>query len=248
MNARYSRNLKIQRTHFIIGLAISLIFTLVFAFQGFRFWVWQAKTVSSLLSFAGVPHRLTIWHTTANGPTIEMALVNTQPIPLAAVVIVLIVFVSLIIASNVIRRIPSPVKTITLVVSLVTIFTLLWETMVSPVPPYPLHWVTIDWSCSGVISLCLISIVFAPFLFTIVGPLRVKILWLLMTIGFSVILNILRISIVTATLYYFGGLAFLLLHYLVGAFVDFVYIVAFYSLALFHLTKSQVGEVTKPNV
>ncbi len=248
MQERYSRNLSLQRTHFAIGLAISLTFTLIMAFQGFSFWIWQANIVSSLLSFAGVPHRLTIWHTTANGPTIEMDLPNSQQIPLAPVVVVLIVFVSLIIASNVIRRIPSPVKTITLVVSLVTVFTLLWETMISPVPPYNVHLVTIDWSCSGLISLCLISIVFAPFLFTIKGPLRVKILWLLITIGFSVILNILRISIVTATLYYFGGLAFLLLHYLVGAFVDFVYIVAFYSLALFHLTKSPVGEVTKPNV
>jgi len=49
-------------------------------------------------------------------------------------------------------------------------------------------------------------------------------------------------SLVTATLYHFGGLVFLLLHYILGAFIDFVYIVAFYSLALAHLSKSEASE------
>lgn len=44
-------------------------------------------------------------------------------------------------------------------------------------------------------------------------------------------------SFVTATLFYFGGSIFLLLHYFIGVFVDFVYIVTFYSLALAHLSK-----------
>ena len=52
-------------------------------------------------------------------------------------------------------------------------------------------------------------------------------------------------SLVTATLYHFGGLVFLLLHYILGAFIDFIYLVAFYSLALAHLSKSESGEVIK---
>lgn len=247
MPARYSRNLKIQRTHFIVGLAISLFFTLLLAFQGFSFWVWQANMVSDLLSFAGVPHKLLIWGSLANGPTFEMPL-NSQFIPFSAVIVALIVFRYLIVIVNVFRRIPSPVKTIVLVVSIVAIFTLLWQTLISPVPPYTLHWVTIDWSCSGVISLCLITLIFAPFLFTIRGPLWVKVFWLFTTMGFSIVLNLLRISVVTATLYYFGGPVFLLFHYLVGAFIDFVYIVAFYSLALSHLVKFDVRGEMNANV
>ncbi len=61
-------------------------------------------------------------------------------------------------------------------------------------------------------------------------------------------MNILRISVVTATLYYFGGSVFLLFHYLVGAFIDFVYIVAFYSLALFNLAKYEAVGVIHTNV
>lgn len=61
-------------------------------------------------------------------------------------------------------------------------------------------------------------------------------------------MNLLRISVVTATLYYFGGPVFLLFHYLVGAFIDFVYIVAFYSLALSHLVKFDVRGEMNANV
>jgi len=50
---------------------------------------------------------------------------------------------------------------------------------------------------------------------------------------------------VTATLYYFGVLAFLLFHYLVGVFIEFVYIVALYSLGLAQLSKYEVSGATK---
>lgn len=247
MPARYLRSLKIQRTHLIVGLAISLFFTIILAFQGFSFWVWQASMVSDLLSFEGVPHKLLIWSSPANGPTFEIPL-NSQSIPFLAVIVVVIVLVCLILILNISRRIPSPVKTVTLVVSIVIILTLLWQTLISPYPPYTLHWVTIDWSCSGVISLCLTTLIFALFLFTIRGPLWVKVFWLFVAMGFSVVFNILRISVVTATLYYFGGPVFLLFHYLVGVFIDFIYIIAFYSLALSHLAKFEVGGVMNTNV
>ena len=245
MLARHSRSLHIQKTHFIIGLAISLIFTIIIAVQRFSFWIWQAHMVSGLLSFAGVPHTILTSGSFVSGPTFEMV-INSQSIPLTTVIAILIFLVSLIILLNLFRRIPSPIKTLVAVVSIVIIFTLLWQTLISPVPPYTLHWVTLDWSCSGLISLSLITLIFAPFLFTIKGPLRIKIFWLTITIGFSIIWNILRISVVTAILYYFGGPTFLLIHYLVGAFIDFVYIVAFYSLALSHLSKIEVyGGINK---
>lgn len=244
MFARYSRNLKFQKTHFFIGLAIALVFTAVVTFQGFNFWIWQAKMVSGLLSFAGVPHNLFIWTPITRGPTFEM-LVTPQSVPLIAVIGSLLFFFSFVLILKRSSRIPSPVKAIALVVSLTTIFTLLWQTVISPVPLYTLHWVTIDWSCSGVIGLCLITLIYTPFLFALRGPLRVKVFWLLITIGFSVIWNLLRMSLVTATLYYFGLSVFLLFHYFAGAFIDFIYIITFYSLALYHLSKFEAYEVMK---
>jgi len=244
MSARYSRNLRFQKTHFFIGLAIALVFTAVVTFQGSTFWIWQAKMVSGLLFFSGVPHNLFIWSSITSGPTFEM-LVTPQTVPLIAVIGSILFFISFILILKKSSRIPSPIKTIVFVVSLTTMFTLLWQAVISPVPLHTLHWVTIDWSCSGVIGLCLITLIYMPFLFALRGPLWIKVFWLLITIGFSVIWNLLRISLVTATLYYFGLSVFLLFHYFAGAFVDFIYIITFYSLALYHLSKFESREVIK---
>ncbi len=241
MVTRYSRNLRMHKTHFFVGLAISLLFTMVVAFQVFNFWVWQAELVSRFLSFAEVPHTLSTWSSAAGSPTFWIP-VNSYPLPVITVVVLVAILASFLFILNTLRRIPSPIKTIAFVVSLVAIFTLLWQTFF-PIEQSTTFLVTLDWSCSGVISLCLITLIFVPLLFTIRGPLWIKILWLFLTIGFSVLWNLLRISLVTATLYYFGGSVFLLLHYFIGAFVDFVYIVTFYSLALAHLSKIETAEV-----
>jgi exosortase/archaeosortase family protein len=212
------------------------------AFNGFNFWIWQASMIDRLLSFAGVSHKLFISSGLTKGPTIEMP-INLNPIPFTTLIALLIVFASVTIIVNISGRIPPPVKTISFVVSILAILTLLWQTIISPTSSYNLHWVTLDWSCSGVITLSLITLIYVPFLFTIKGPLRVKVLWLFITIGFSIVWNLLRMSLVTATLYYFGSSVFLLSHYLLGAFIDFIYLVVFYSLALAHLSKYETSEV-----
>lgn len=244
MLARYSRNLKIQRTHFFVGLVISLLFTLVVVFYGLGFWIWQANIVSRLLTFAGVPHTLLVWDSIRNGPTFEM-LINSNPISYTVTIGAIIVLVLTLFLFKLLRKIPSPIKTLAFVVSSVTIATFLWQTVISPIPSYNVHWVTLDWSCSGVIGLCLITLIYVPLLFSLKGPLWSKIFWLFLTMGFSFIWNLLRMSLVTATLYYFGNSVFLIFHYLAGAFIDFIYIVAFYSLAVVHLSKFQIDEVIK---
>jgi exosortase/archaeosortase family protein len=244
MHARYSRTLRIQKLHFFVGLAISIVFTTLVALNGFNFWIWQASMVGRTLSFAGVPNKLFISSGLGKGPTFEMP-INFRPVPFMTVIVLLIVLASLILIVNIFRRIPPPVKAVSFVVAILAILTILWQTIVSPIPAYTLHWVTLDWSCSGVINLCLITIIYVPFLFTIKGPLWVKVFWLFIAIGFSSAWNLLRMSLVTATLYYFGGVVFLLFHYILGAFIDFVYIVAFYSLALAHLSKYEVSEVMR---
>ena len=236
---RYFRRLRVQKMHFFVGLAISLVFTSLIAFNVFNFWIWQANVMDQLLSFAGVPHRLLI-----SGPTFEMP-VHYRPIAFTTAIVLLVLLASLILVVNVLHILPLPVKAVFSVVSILAILTLFWETVVAPIPSYTLHWVTIDWSCSGAINLCLITLIFVPFLFTIKGPLKVKVFWLFTAIGFSIVWNLLRMSLVTGTLYYFGGIVFLLFHYMLGAFIDFVYIVAFYSFALAHLSKSEATRAMK---
>ena len=247
---RNSRSLRVEKAHFFIGLAISVGFMLLITFNGFNFWVWQARIIDQLLSFAGVSHRLfmigsldesslfqlNLGDYILAGPTFEIP-IHYSPISFTTVAVLVAVLISSILIVNVLRPIAPPVKAVWSIAAILAILTLLWQTIVSPTPAYSLHWVTIDWSCSGVINLCLITLIYVPFLFTIKGPLWVKVLWLFVAVGFSIVWNLIRLSLVTATLYYFGGLVFLLFHYMVGAFIEFIYIVAFYSLGLAHLSK-----------
>lgn len=231
-----------QRSHFFIGIAISLLFTAAVAFAGVNLWILQADLVSCLLSFTGVPHSLFVSGNPVlgySGPTFEM-LIAPQGVPTVTVVAATCALLVVIIVMCVFRKIPPPIKTIALVVSIVSILTLLWQAVFPPFNAVGVHWITIDWSCSGLIGLCLISFIFTPLVFTIRGPLWVKVFWLLVTVGFSFAWNLVRMSLVTATLYYFGGSVFLIFHYLIGAFIDFIYIVAFYSLAMVHLSKFDI--------
>jgi exosortase/archaeosortase family protein len=250
---RHSRSFTVQKAHLFAGLVISLSLTLLVTFNRFGFWIWQAMVIDQILSFAGISHRLLILGSLAEGrivpsildevsigPTFEMP-IHHESMPSTTAIALLVLLVSSILIVSLYRKMPPPVKAVWSVISILAILALLWQTLISPVPAHGIHWVTIDWSCSGMINLCLITLIYVPFLFTIKGPLWVKILWLFVAIGFSVVWNILRLSLVTATLYYFGSLPFLLLHYAVGAFIEFVYIVAFYSLGLAHLSKYQAS-------
>jgi exosortase/archaeosortase family protein len=238
-------NLKAQKIHFLIGLAFSLLLMSVVAFNIFNFRIWQTNIIDGLLSFAGVPHRFFYLPNIAQeyfistGPTFEIP-VHYTPISSLIVVILLSFFALAIILVNLSKKIPPPLKAACSIISFLSILTLVWNSFVSPIPSYNLHWITVDWSCSGVISIFLIILIFVPFLFTIKGPYWVKFFWLFIALGFSLIWNLIRLSFVTATLYHFGGIPFLLSHYLIGAFIDFIYVVTFYSLALSHLSKYEV--------
>ena len=238
---RYSRSLRVHRLHFLVGLAISLGVTLLVASNGFSFWIWQADMIDQLLSLAGVSHKL---FTLGSLATFEVPIHHT-PISSTTIVALVIILVSSILIVAMFRPIAPPVKAIWSIVAIAAILTLLWQTVVYPISSYTIHWVTIDWSCSGVINMCLVSLIYVPFLFTIKGPLWIKVSWLFVAMGFSIVWNLLRLSFVTATLYYFGGSVFLLFHYMVGAFVEFVYIVAFYSVGLAHLSKYEVSGVMR---
>jgi exosortase/archaeosortase family protein len=231
------RNLKAQKLHFLVGTGFSLVLVVLIVINAFDFWLWQAGIVDVLLSFAGVPHSFFPFAgLNLIGPTFQIPLYY-KPISSSMVICLVVTLLSIVIPVNFLKKIAPPLKAGLSIVFLLSISTLIWNTFVSPVPAYNVHWITIDWSCSGVISIFLITIIFMPFIFTIRGPLWIKVFWFIMALGFSLLWNLIRLSFVTATLYYFGGTVFLLSHYLIGAFVDFLYIITFYSLALSHLSK-----------
>lgn len=237
--------------HLLIGVALSSVATVLVAMDGNYFW-FLASIISPLLSFAGVQFNLFMLQTpvsliegiplyyTPAGPTFEIPVNFVAPDAATSMLIICVIaIVSFLVYQT--RRIVLPIKAMWLLFSGLLIATLLYLVFVSPIPPHRLSWVTVDWSCSGVIILLLITFIFTPFLFAVNGPLWIKLLFLASTLAFSVVWNIMRLSLTIASLYYFGDLVFLLLHYLAGVFVDFIYIVTFYSLALGQLTKHEMS-------
>jgi len=242
----------VSKTHFLVGIIISIVVTVLIAMDALNYFWFLANIISGLLSFAGVEFNLFLLGTPISllegiplyyrpaGPTFEIPVHFVTPDPATTVIVILvIVLVSFFVYKT--KRIVLPVKAMWIIFSALLVTTLVYLVFVSPIPPHRLSWVTVDWSCSGVVILALITFVFTPFLFTVKGPLWIKILWLTLILAFSVVWNIARLSLTIASLYYFGDLVFLLLHYLAGVFVDFIYIVTFYSLALGHLAKHDVS-------
>jgi exosortase/archaeosortase family protein len=251
MNGDAASRMSANKTHFLVGVTISLVVTILVAMDGNYFW-FLAKIISVLLSFAGVEFNLFLLGSPISllkgiplyyrpaGPTFEIPVNFVAPDPSTSLLIIFVIaLVSFLVYQT--KRIVIPVKAIWLIFSALLVTTLLYLAFVSPIPPHRLSWVTVDWSCSGVVILALITFIFTPFLFTVKGPLWIKLLFLALTIGFSVLWNIVRLSLTIASLYYFGDLVFLLLHYIAGVFVDFIYIVTFYSLALGQLAKHETS-------
>ncbi len=231
----------------LAALSIFLVFRIS------SLWSFQAAMIEKLLVFAKVPYRLFI------SPPIELsrgipvyyrpsgktfaipieynALTQTQ----AAIAFLLLVILGFL--AYRLQKIPLPIKVSILFVLVLVISTIAYTSFITPVPPHTVNKLSVDWQYSGAVVLFLISSIFLFSVFPLKGPLWIKFSWLFAALIYSIIWNIVRISVVLSTLYHLGSIPFLILHYLAGIYIDFIYIIAFYSLSLAHLARHEVSEV-----
>jgi len=234
-----------NKVHFIIGLIISTIATYLVGTNFLSYWWFQARLIANLLDMANVQYHLfdlgrarplfQIFplRYTAGGPTFELPIPYEKP-DLFTVAFILL---NLILASFVIwklRKIPFPFKILWFIITPMMAATLIYNAFWSI--PTRLTWITVDWTCSGVLMFILISVAFSIGVFGLRGPLRIKLFWLAFTMLFSVGWNILRLAFTIASLYHLGTFVFVLVHYLAGTFLDFLYLIAFAGIAIGQLT------------
>lgn len=244
----------VQKIHFVIGVLISILLIVLVAIFAPTFWRIQTLAISKLISFAGVPHQIFVLGQPASlleglpvyyhpgGLTFGIPIHHQQIAPwLAVLIVILLILVSLLVYK--ISQIALPFKVMFFFLAALAGVTVLYNAFVSPAPPHTLNRLTIDWQFSGIFILTFITVIFTFAIFPVKGPLWIKLSWLVAVLVFSVIWNTTRLSVVLATLYHLGSIPFLLLHYMTGVFIDFIYIVAFYSLALAHLARYGVSEV-----
>jgi exosortase/archaeosortase family protein len=240
--------------HMAIGIAITVVLAVLLVVFAKQYWQMETLVVGKLLVFAGVPAKLFHIGTAVDptrafpvfykpgGLTFQIPMRYTQVAPLVTIIIsIVLVIVGLILYRT--NRFPLPLKVVYFTITCLVIVTLMYVSFVSPVPPHFINRLTVDWQFSGILVLILAAGIFSWAIFPIKGSLGTKLGWLAALLIFSTVWNVVRLSVVLATLYYGGSLPFILLHYLAGIYVDFIYIIMFYSLAIGSLAKVNVSEV-----
>lgn len=240
--------------HLAIGTAITITLAVLLVVFAGQYWKFETAVIGKLLVFAGVPAKLFQLGTAVDpthsfpifyrpgGLTFQIPMQYTQIEPIVTIVISLLLILAGVLLYKT-NRFPLPLKVVFFTISCLVIITLLYVTFVSPVPPHFINRLTIDWQFSGILVLILASMVFTWAIFPVKGSLGIKLGWLAALLIFSTVWNIIRLAVVLATLYHAGSLPFILLHYLAGIYIDFIYIIMFYSLAIGSLAKVNVSEV-----
>lgn len=135
------------------------------------------------------------------------------------------------------RRVPVPVKVIWLLFAAVGTATLVWTGFVSGTPPRPPNTLGLGFQRSGLLAVVVGSVLFAFEVFPLPGPLRVKAGWLAVLACCALGWSVVRMAFVLATVHHVGSWTFLYLQYVAGPVVDFLWIVAVYSLATHSLAR-----------
>lgn len=242
-----------MKLHIVIGVATSVLAAILIVVGAEIFWEAQKEIIQRLLSFAHV--RFDVAKVPFNdlsqglpifykpGANVFMIPIKYQALsPVLALLTsaVLIVFGFF---SYKLKAIPLPFKVLILFLITLVISTILYTTFISPIPPHSINKMAVDWQFSGLIVLFLITVIFTFSVFPVKGPLWAKFMWLGFALVYAFFWNTVRISVVLSSLFHLGSSVFLLSHYLTGIYIDFIYIVAFYSLALAHLAKIETSEV-----
>jgi len=238
---RASWSFHVQRFHLILGSAITVGTVLAIAILVQAYWILQASLITRVLGFARVPHELFLprpafgvfLNAIAPEFLLEKAVISETLILLAAIAILL--------AIAVIAVVPrlSPPSRILAIFFLALVLVNLAYGILHPEQPWPLR---VDWLTSGIVIIPLIALVFNVTVFPIPGSLSTKLVGLLACLAFSFVWSTLRLSLALSSLFYLGAFSFMFLEYLPGAFVDFVYMLLFYSLVMRRLAASHLEE------
>ena len=241
-------------SHLAVGMAVSIALGVLLVVFAKSYWRFETGVNKSLLVFAGVPAALftvgapvdptssfPVFYS-PGGLTFQIPMHYTEVSPLVTLIvsIILLCLGLLMYKSN---KFPLPLKVVYFTLTCLVIITLCYVSFVSPVPPHMINRLTVDWQFSGIVILILAASIFSWAVFPIRGSLLTKLGWMAALLAFSVVWNIVRLAVVLATLYHLGSLPFILLHYLVGIYIDFIYIVTFYSLAIGSLARVETSEV-----
>jgi hypothetical protein len=130
------------------------------------------------------------------------------------------------------KYVAAPLKPLLLLVPLSLGGTLLFLKFISPNAPYSPEEFCAIWYRGEAYLWLLLPFIFGMGFFILDVPLALKLRWLFLLLGYSFIWSVVRLAVALATFHYLGSIWMPLFYFAFGFLADFLYIVAFYSLAM----------------
>jgi hypothetical protein len=235
--------LPVDRRGLIFGLTFAvLVAAAAMTFAG-TFWRFEGTGIDRILTFAGTQHQIQpappashFGGLRSGGPRIGVPVDRTEvPRGVAALTTAAVVAATVGILRW--KRVPLPFRVLWLAAAIIGVVSVLYSAASSVGPPHPVDRLVVDFQSSGLLIMVVASLLFAFEVFPIPGPLAVKAGWLVALFAFATLWSVVRMSVALATAARFGSWPFLFLHYIGGIYVDFLYVVAFYSFATQALAK-----------
>lgn len=94
--------------------------------------------------------------------------------------------------------------------------------------------------CSGLITVAVFCCIFTLTIGLLKGSLLGKIAWFILSVSVGLLWNINRLAIVIIIAYRFGLSTFSFVHYFLGPFIDFVWVVSMWSLGMSLVRKEEM--------
>lgn len=221
-----------RRSALLHGVAVAALLDAVLMWQGSRVLEWHARVVEALLRLAGVA-----WEQgkeLALLPGVSVGLIRTsyldyQAYPLypwyclgAVMTLAILAF----------RRCPLPLRPLLWLAPVSLGITLFYLKAISSTVPYNPEDFSTIWYRGETYLWLILPWIFAVSFFSLNIPLRLKATWLSLLFLYSFLWSAIRLATALATFHYLGSVWMPFFYFVFGFLADFLYIVAFYSLAV----------------
>lgn len=229
---RSLRRMVFRPSALLHGVAVAILLDAVLVWQGSRVLEGHSRVVEALLQLAGVA-----WEQGKDLvllPGVSVSLLRTSYLDYQAHPLLpwysLAATVTL--AALIFRRCPLPLRPLLWLAPLSLGITLLYLTVISPMVPYNPEDFSMIWYRGETYLWLLLPWIFAVSFFALNVPIRLKMTWLSLLFLYSFLWSAIRLATALATFHYLGSLWMPFFYFVFGFLADFLYIVAFYSLAM----------------